>query len=236
MNINYLLSFENKIYLFIFDILLKRWINELFIPNNYTYFLQSSEIKNWENRDNLYFQKLNDLRDSAQATTQELFELESFDYYQGYVGELINNFLRKSNLNYRSFRLDRLNNYIETISTTLSKFEVENNIVVLRRTKAKIFENQKVNSEFQELGFLSTSINLSHRQDFEGNYKPFKNEALLILKVPSKTKGLYVEQVQTGSRRRNEYELLIQKGSRIRVEKNYKIFSNRIILGTVFQN
>jgi hypothetical protein len=227
------LIFQNIIYEYIFSKLLKKWIRKDFIPNNYKYFVNSSEIGDWGNFGNLYFKKLNNLKNNVIATKEELFELKSFDFYQGYVGERMNNLLRGTNSYLDN---DSLFEYITSIENTLNKFELKENIVVLRRTDAKLFNNYKTNSNFNEFGFLSTSINLSHREDSEGNNRQLRNEALLILKIPSKSNALYVEEVQNECRRRNEYELLIQKGSRIKIENNFKIFSNRIIIGTLFQN
>lgn len=225
--------FGNIIYEYVFILLLKKWIRSDFIPNNYKYFVNTDKIKDCRFDENFYFKRLIDLRNRVQATEEELFELKCFDFYQGYIGERMNNLLRGTNSYLDN---DSLLDYIATIEKTLNEFTSKDNIVAIRRTKASLFDNYKTNSEFVELGFLSTSLNLFYREDSEGNNKQLRNEVLLVLKIPLKSNALYVEEVQDECRRRKEYEVLIQKGSRIMIEKNYKIFSNRIILGTVFQN
>jgi len=228
-----ILNIENVIFEYFFKRLLTKWVKKDFIPNNYKYFINSSEIKDWGECGNLYFKKLNYLKGILQATKDELFELESFDFYQGYVGEKMNNLLRGTN----SYMCN--DSYIKNISTiekTLTKFNLKDNVVALRRTDAKIFQKYKINSNFIEHGFLSTSINLSHREDTSVYNKLLRNEAIIILKIPLGSNALYVEEVQEERGRRKEYELLVQKGSIIKIEKNFKILSNRIILGTVIQN
>jgi hypothetical protein len=223
---------QNIIYELLFKIVIKKWIKRQFIPHGYKFSIDCKEIKAWCHNDNMYFKNLNDLKNNSRATKEELFELDSFDYYQGNVGVRMNNVLRGVNPYLDEIHLHE---YIKIIENTINRFKVKDNIVTLRRTSANLFNKKNKGSTFKEFGFLSTSINLFHRVDSEGNHRHLKNEALLILKIPKNTNALYIEEVQPESRRRKEHELLIQKESILIIEENYKIFSNRIILATVFQ-
>ncbi len=213
------LNFQNFVFEHVFKILLKKWIKKDFTPNNYRYFLNIDSIKDLDNFGYQYVKSLNKSK------------LEILKHYQGNVYYNINRCLRgyleKNKV---------LNKYIEKIEQILGEVTLKENIVVIRRVEAWIIKGYKKQSYFVEKGFLSTSINLSYRLDSESTYKLLDNEALLMLKIPARTNALYVEEVPEKEKRRGEYELLVQKGSVIKFEKIYRIFSNKIVLGTLVQN
>ncbi|MGB0981716.1 MAG: ADP-ribosyltransferase [Winogradskyella sp.] len=123
-----------------------------------------------------------------------------------------------------------IENRIKALSQSLSKFKIKDNLIVIRRFPKTQFNHKlKKGDSFLENGFLSTSINLFSRLDNESNYSPINNEILMLLKVPKETNACYIEKISN----KGEYELLIQKGKRIKVEKNIKILNNRIVIGEI---
>ena len=119
---------------------------------------------------------------------------------------------------------------IETLSKSLLNFRLKDNLIVIRRfPKSEFNPKLKKGDLYCEKGFLSTSLNLSSRLDTESNYRPINNEVLMLLKVPKGTNACYIEQISN----RQEYELIIQKGKKIKIERNLRIINNRIVIGKI---
>lgn len=217
---------KNKFFEFLFKEILESKIKSDFKPNNYIYFKSTNEINHWGKEFNDYF-KLKTQIGNLKLTKEDKFEIETFKYYAGNISIQMNEILRSSKNIQKSEFIEKK---IKVLSQGISKFELKDNVIVIRRfLKAKFNHKLKKGDTYIEKGFLSTSLNLSYRLDNKSEFRPIHNEVLMLLKVPQKTNACYIEQIS----KRQEYELLIQKGRRIKIEKNIKILSNRVVIGKI---
>ncbi|QDO94255.1 hypothetical protein FNB79_09820 [Formosa sediminum] len=227
---------ERKIFNSFSELLINRWIENHIVKTDFKYFDLKTDktIPLWTDVHNQYFTNILEKKDNLKATEEEINIIDSFDNYQGEIFRHINKKLRGIG-SYTAGFDNKLNKHICHLNKTINSFDVSENIIVARRSKSFLFNGKKKLSIIKDYGFLSTSINISHRKDSDGNNSDFEKDALLILKVPKFSKAIYCEKAQKESKRRTEFELLIQKGSTILIEKNYKILSNRLIFGSIQQ-
>jgi len=218
------LKIENRIFEFIFSNIIKWYL----ISDQYRYFLNEDKISSWAINDNEYFQKkilsLFEFRDSDEESS----ELKTFDLYCGTIGQDINNLLRGEAYNLKN---EYLREFICELENSLNKFKVCENVISIRRMPSKFIDSRyRKGNTFIERGFLSTSMNLSYREDINAGRTLLKNEALLLIKIPKGTCAAYIEEAIPEYRQRKEYELLLQKYLAFYIEKNIKILSNRVII------
>lgn len=227
-----LISIENYLFEKIFKVLMFIWSRKIFSVNNYKVFTGEQDVKIWGAKDNQFFSERIKYRENGVACETDLMILESFDHYAGCPTFIINKILRGEQIfGSKKYYFK----YIRTITKTINDFSLPSNVIAVRKTESRYFEKIKQNSSYVEKGFLSASLNIFHRPDESGHQKKIKNEAILVLMIPIGTKAVYIEEAQTIEKRRKEYELLLQKGSKILIHRNFKVFSNRIILGKVEQ-
>jgi len=225
-------EYKNKVFELFFKLKINSLIKKDFDPNEYKYFKNSKEIKKWGGKFNLYFEDKRKLKNSVLASEDDLQELELLDYYAGYGSEIINKYLR----GIQQYLIDEkdIENKSTNLEKIIGKFNLTENLISIRLMPSKfINKDYKKGKIFIEKGFLSTSLNLTYRMDYQGSKIILKNQALLIIKIPKGTNAIYTEEVQPKSRQREEYELIIQKNQKIRIESNQKIFSNRIIVVSI---
>ncbi|WP_422090689.1 ADP-ribosyltransferase [Tenacibaculum ovolyticum] len=216
---------KSKIFEYLFEKILDHKIKSDFNLNSYIYFKNANGINKWGNEFNEFFKSKK--RWDANLTKKEEYEIETYEYYAGYVSEKMNNLLRGKQTILFPELIERR---IESLSKSLLNFRLKNNLIVIRRFPKSEFNHKLRKGDFYcEKGFLSTSLNLSSRLDTESNYRPINNEVLMLLKVPKGTNACYIEQIS----KRQEYELIIQKGKKIKIEKNLKIINNRIVIGKI---
>lgn len=219
---------QNLIFEYRFKRVLTDLIKNDFDPNKYKYFATEQGIDEWASDYNAYFHQKIIAKNNLKAN-DDLKELETFSFYSGYTGEQINDLLRG-----KSYRLDYniLIEYVERIDKAISKFSLQENQVAIRRLSCNYLNSSlKKGSIFLDKGFLSTSLNLSYRLDNEGNVSPLCNEALIIIKIPKVTNSIYIKEISG----RDEYELLLQRDTRLQIERNINVFNNRIIVAYVAQ-
>lgn len=131
-----------------------------------------------------------------EVTNEMVFEWEFIDYYSGNNCLAINTFLRGSNVFPTELCLKR----ISSMTKCIEKFRVPENVIVLRRIKNEYWNlsNKKGITIIQQ-AFLSTSLDLNFRKDFNGNFSNFKNETILLLKVPIGTIACYLKPISDRS-------------------------------------
>ncbi|WP_299886956.1 ADP-ribosyltransferase [uncultured Lacinutrix sp.] len=221
-------DFKNILFEYAFKQFVNRQVKIDFIPNKYNYFKDINGIEKWAYDYNHFFKLQTEKINSLRSTKDEEEEIRIYLYYSGYVSIQINDYLRNGPENIAFPRLVEEN--IELLSNSLSRFKLKNNLIVMRRfPKSKLIPKIKKGSSYIEKGFISTTLNLSSRLDFECNYKPFKNDCIMILKVPKGTNACYVEEIS----KKGEYELIIQKGQEIQIERHIKLMSNVLIVGSL---
>jgi len=218
------LKIENRIFEFIFSNIIKWHL----IYDQYRYFLNENEINSWAIDDNKYFQeKLSSLFEYGNSD-EEFSELRTFDLYCGTIGQDINNLLRGEVYN---LKIEYLREFICELESSLNKFKVSENVISIRRMPSKFIDSRyRKGNTFIERGFLSTSMNLSYREDINAGSTLLENEALLLIKISKGTCAAYIEEAIPEHRQRKEYELLLQKDLAFYIEKNIKILSNRVII------
>ncbi|OFX26986.1 MAG: hypothetical protein A2033_15945 [Bacteroidetes bacterium GWA2_31_9] len=234
ININII---ESKIFELLFNYYLKRNIKKDYIPNNYKYFSTPVEIQNWATKYFEYFKTLEKIEFEErmqQAISlnppERIFLIE--DLYKWYAGNFFRNINALLRGAYPYNNVDYVNKKAQILEQEINKFQLEDNVIVIRRISNKFLESYLLKDKkltkgvvFSDKAFLSTSMYLYYRNYTEGSYKPLKYESLLIIKVPKKTNAIYLEPISN----REEYELLLPKNLTIVVEKKIKIFSNYII-------
>ncbi len=219
-------NIKNWIFEFVFKIAIFILIKKDLVPNNYKYFCNKKEIDDWGITFNNYFLKKEAKLKTPDATEEDKKEMKTLSYYTGYIGEQMNGLLRGD----KEYIFPDLIEHIEILSKLINKFKLSNNVIVVRRVPCKYIDNNvKKGYIYTDNGFVSTSLNLSYRLNHESIFCPLKNEALIILKIPNGTNACYIEQVSN----RGEYELILQKKTKMIIEKNIIILGNRIILAKV---
>lgn len=219
-------NYKNQIFEGIFWTLVDKWKVEVLQSDKFKIFISSAGIDTWGQ---VFSDDLLDKEKKANNiwSEEEEEDFSVFIKYAGWGSENINGLLRG---NKRIFFPKLVEDQIAVLSKSLSNYKTEDNVIVIRRFP-RIFLPKRLRKGdiIQEFGFLSTSLNLSYRLDNQSVYKPIDKEVLMLLKVPSGTEACYIESIS----KRKEYELLIQKGQRIKIEKNIRILSNRIVVGEI---
>ena len=64
-----------------------------FNPNNYTYFKNTNGINNWGKEFNSFFKLKKQQIGALKSTKKDEYEIETYEYYAGYVSEKMNGLL-----------------------------------------------------------------------------------------------------------------------------------------------
>jgi len=73
-------------------------------------------------------------------------------------------------------------------------------------------------------------LNINYRLDSESDFKPLKNETLLLIKIPKNFNAIYVENSIPKERRRSEFEVILNRDYLMKIESTKSIFNNNIIV------
>lgn len=223
---------SSKLYAKCSDILTEKFIEYCishrikndYVPNSFRYFKNTTEIEKWGRIYEPYFKLIEDEEEDNQLyhrvkTTAHL----AFKYYAGEYSRLINGYLRYPTLYGNA---DLVQDHINIINGEFEKNILYENIVVVRKIRNYFIPKTiKTGSILTDKAFLSTSIHLNYRKDYDGNIRPLDNETLIFIKVERNTKAIYMEPLS----KRDEYELLLKPNVNLLVEKKYKIFNNQIL-------
>jgi len=216
---------RNKIFDFYFQMQL-RFLLKSFSEDGFKYFINHKDIEKWSDG---YNKKHSDMLfkiNRFEASNEMIYERESLEYYAGYKSIEINKFLRGE----RVFFPKLCNERVVSITKCLENFYLHENVIVIRRIKNENWSHSiKKGKTIFEPAFLSTSLDLNFRKDIHGNFSPFKDKTILLLKVPIGTNACYIETIS----KRSEFELLIQRGSRFKIEKTKRFMGNRIVVGSI---
>lgn len=228
INYKYPRIFENR-----FSFHFKKWLENGFIDESYKYFTCPIAIKEWTDHYYEYFKMMRKEESKICIIKKGPSSLDALDYYTGYFYEKINGLLR-----YSSFEnmKDSIMEKINLIELEINKFSLKENIIVVRRISNPFFRNYlsknktiKRGDILLDEGFLSTSLNLNYRLDENSEYKSLNDETLLIIKIPKGVNAIFLEALKT----REEFELLLQRQSKMIVEDKIRILNNNIILTKV---
>jgi hypothetical protein len=223
-----IVSYKNKIFEYVFNRVLNKNIRRNFTPNNYNTFYTETELNQFGKKNELYFTNKetevnNNVWDNELIADYEN-DKRAIDLYTGYIGAKINTFFRNSEESNFLYW-----NETNTLSKIINKFETESNVIGIRRLPRFVLDKAKKGSTCKEKGFLGCSLKLDYRFKEETGSTELNNEALLIIKIPKGTNAFYAESIS----KRKEFELIIQKGIQIKIEKNIRVFNNRIVIGEI---
>lgn len=228
-----------------FDKAYKDYIEKLikndFTPNDYSYSLKSEYFQAMEQHHSAYCKDLKTEYDNAWFKTERnLLPYMVIHFYAGYAHKDFNGVLRSG-----SFCLPSNNDFIELycrpridiLNEEINKFKLENNFVTVRRISDRFLLNYYLKGEklqigdiIHEMGFMSTSLDLCYRKDYQSNDDVrLKNETMLIIKVPKGANALYIEE----NSNRKEYELVLQKDTKMIIEDFVKVRNNYIVFAKV---
>lgn len=204
--------------------LLEKKIKADYHPNKYKHFNNFSDIKSWSRAFDTYFEEIskehyNNLISAEKIDTSQ----DALQFYTGYVAESINNHLRRCEIVDPEFAF---NKEIEILSREINKNSMEENIVVLRLIHIGFLnKNLKKGMILRDKAFLSTSLNLNHRKNTEGNDIGLTKIGLIFIKIPKGTRALYLETIS----KREEFELLLPRKTELFIESKHRIWSNQVL-------
>lgn len=172
------------------------------------------------------------------GTEKTLFE--AFQWYAGQGYRPINTLLRDTNADYSSNT-----HYLEItrkLKAALDSYTLETSVIVSRRMRHTDFKTwlkgktPKKGLLVQDLGFLSTSLNLYSRvnPDATSEAVAVQNETLLLIEAPRGTKHVYLgASTALLNTPENEYEFLIQSGTRMVFQNVFSLFGNTIVTAKI---
>ncbi|GFD83884.1 hypothetical protein KUL118_67460 [Tenacibaculum sp. KUL118] len=223
----------------LFEYLYKKYLTYLiykdFRPNQYLFFENVNKIDEKMSKYLDYSLEIEkEYNHSFFNNDRELMPYMTIQYYAGYFHEKINDYLRETLSEFhKSLVFDEIIKRTKILKKEVGKFQLESNFVVIRRVKNTFLKEVYLKGKklkksliIYEPAFLSTSLDLFYRKDYQSNYSPLKNETIIIIKVPKGVNALYLEPIS----KRKEFELLLNPGLRMRIEDKKRIFGNHIIL------
>lgn len=221
----------SKISEFILAYFLRKRIKNDLIPDNYIYFQTPQGINDWAKDYFLLFKQMKNEEISNRSLNDRTSAISTLEAYAGNRHHMVNAYLRDENYN-DVFGIDKRD--ATKIKEELIKYYVKENLVVVRKIsnnclKKYLLKGRKLKRGIilTDKGFLSTSLDLSYRRDNNSIIQPLRNETLMFIKVPKGANAIYLEPIS----QRKEYELLIQCGSEIVVERRIRVLTNQIIFG-----
>lgn len=143
-------------------------IKKLSIRNDILIFENEFQIKYWSKHYENYFKMLNDKTESTPLKSEKKL-IDAYKWYAGYASIPINKLLREGDNNVSDNT--KFFEIIELISSELNKFSIKNRMIASRRMKSEDLKTwlnnikPKKGQKIQDLGFLSTSLNLFSRSN-----------------------------------------------------------------------
>lgn len=149
--------------------------------------------------------------------------------YCGYMHKGINGLLRKSESN------DCWIKYIKCISSEMVDRELHGEILVSRWVHLKIIQECfgeklkkiRAGNTYTDLGYMSTSLLSNYMGCYDCWPRDISKYILMLIKVSRRTTGIHIPKAISD---RNEYELILNKGQNVLIEKIFYKFSSPFIL------
>lgn len=225
------LPLKHRLFEILYSIIVKRLISKLSKEKGLLTFNNAQEVEQWSIHFTKYFETICD--DSLRNPFNDNFnQCDAFTNYLGNVFENTNESLR---FNHKSDSV-RTKKIINFITEGISKFSTRQNLLVLRRIrndKMQIWlQGNKVRKGLilTEKGFLSTSLSLYSRNDIYNTEEHFVHSkfTFLLIEVPLGTEAIYTSANKKSPS--NEYELLIQRGTKMEVKNAIFLLENTIVI------
>ncbi len=216
-------AFQNKV----FETTFKSFLDKE-AAKGYKYFSDPREIETWAIKYVDYFENLIYKKHNLLATDGEKRIICSYEYYAGWGGGHINGYLRGFSTMHDP---EYLNEKIRILDLELLKFKLDQNLIAVRRIPSCHLIGKINGDEFIDDGYLSTSLNTSYRLDEDSKHKLLFKDTVFIIKIPAETHAVFLE-VEYISKR-DEYELLLPRSTRLKVELIKTIGTNQIIITSI---
>ena len=191
----------------------------------------------WGEADSNYFKKSRVIAskgyipNETQEEKRRKKELRDIGLYCGYSDNNINNWLRDNS----AFCFDK--SIKDSLDNIINSSIIKDDIIVVRRIyQALKVKDKKVGDVLVDKAFLSTSLNINYRLNYQSEEEKFNNEALCIIKVPKGTNGVYIQNALEKGKRRDEYEILFNRETQLAIEYKKRIFNNYLLVLKMIRN
>ena len=191
----------------------------------------------WGEADSKYFEKSRNIAsmgyiyNESEEEKRRKKEIQHIDLYCGYSDTAINNWLRDNS----AFCFDK--SIKDSLDNIINSSIIKDDIIVVRRIyQALKVKDKKVGDVLVDKAFLSTSLNINYRLNYQSEEEKFNNEALCIIKVPKGTNGVYIQNALEKGKRRDEYEILFNRETQLEIEYKKRIFNNYLLVLKMIRN
>jgi hypothetical protein len=191
----------------------------------------------WGEADSNYFEKSRVIAskgyipNETQEEKRRKKELRDIGLYCGYSDNNINNWLRDNS----AFCFDK--SIKDSLDNIINSSIIKDDIIVVRRIyQALKVKDKKVGDVLADKAFLSTSLNINYRLNYQSEEEKLNNEALCIIKVPKGTNGVYIQNALEEGKRRDEYEILFNRETQLEIEYKKRIFNNYLLVLKMVRN
>ena len=191
----------------------------------------------WGEADSNYFKKSRVIAskgyipNETQEEKRRKKELRDIGLYCGYSDNNINNWLRDNS----AFCFDK--SIKDSLDNIINGFIIKDDIIVVRRIyQALKVKDKKVGDVLVDKAFLSTSLNINYRLNYQSKEEKLNNEALCIIKVPKCANGVYIQNALEEGKRRDEYEILFNRETQLEIEYKKRIFNNYLLVLKMIKN
>ena len=215
----------------------KEKISQIEKEGRFKMFNNPTLMDKWGEADSKYFEKSRNIAsmgyiyNESEEEKRRKKEIKHINLYCGYSDEVINNWLRNNN----EFSYDRT--IKDSLDYLINSFIIKDDTIVVRRIyQALKVKDKKVGDVFVDKAFISTSLNINYRLNYQSEEEKLNNEALCIIKVPKGTNGVYIQNALEEGKRRDEYEILFNRETQLEIEYKKRIFNNYLLVLKMIKN
>jgi hypothetical protein len=139
---------------------------------------------------------------------------ESLRFYSNTGHYQVNDWLRSGEKGYKKWALADIKNTVQGLDKMLGMFPLKENVLAYRGVDADFFKKLRAGRTFSDKAYVSTTlVEKRLSPDFHEGEGGF--DAHLLIKIPVGVHAYYIGGDFGG---RNEYELLLERGLRFKVE------------------
>ena len=215
----------------------KEKISQIDKEGRFKMFNNPTLMNKWGEADSKYFEKSRNIAsmgyiyNESEEEKRRKKEIKHINLYCGYSDEVINNWLRNNN----EFSYDRT--IKDSLDYLINSFIIKDDTIVVRRIyQALKVKDKKVGDVLVDKAFLSTSLNINYRLNYQSEEEKLNNEALCIIKVPKGTNGVYIQNALEEGKRKDEYEILFNRETQLEIEYKKRIFNNYLLVLKMIKN
>jgi hypothetical protein len=215
----------------------KEKISQIEKEGRFKMFNNPTLMDKWGEADSKYFEKSRNIAsmgyiyNESEEEKRRKKEIKHIDLYCGYSDTAINNWLRDNS----AFCFDK--SIKDSLDNIINSSIIKDDIIVVRRIyQALKVKSKKIGDILVDKAFLSTSLNINYRLNYQSEEEKLNNEALCIIKVPKGTNGVYIQNALEEGKRRDEYEILFNRETQLEIEYKKRIFNNYLLVLKMIKN